>query len=182
MTGVSLQLDVEGLAEVREFLSRVQNFDRTRLLETLASTVENQVRRRIAQERRGPDGRWAPRSTRYAQSRQGSGGSLLQRSGALRDSITSSVSDGEARIGTRLAYGATHQFGDQRTVQVGPHQRTITQVFGRPLKDGPKTVSVAGHSLRRNIPARPFLWFSPENIEDLRDQTLDFLERTALRK
>lgn len=148
MAGAALTLDVAGLAEVREFLGRVQSFDRKRLLETLAFTVENQVRRRISQEKAGPDGKWAPWSPRYAKSRISSGGSLLQRSGGLLDSIASDVGADEARIGTRKVYGATHQFGDSR----------------------------------RRIPARPFLWFSQSNIDELRDQTLDFLERTALKK
>lgn len=146
MAGASLELDVEGLVEVREFLERVQSFDRRRLFETLAFTVENQVRRRISEEKEGPQGPWAPWSPRYAKSRIGKGGSLLQRSGGLLDSITSSVDEDEARIGTGKKYGATHQFG------------------------------------RGGIPARPFLWFSQANIDDLRDQTLDFLERTALKK
>lgn len=182
MAGVRIDVgELEGADELRQVIGQIQNFDRRRLGEKLAFTTENQVRRRITTEKRGPDGPWPKWSKAYARSRKGSGGSLLMRSGGLLDSITSSATDEEVIVGTNKAHAATHQFGDQRTITIGAHIRNITQAFGKRLKER-RAVAVKAHQVKRNIPARPFLWWSTANIAELRDVTLDFLEQTALKR
>lgn len=182
MAGVRIEVgELEGAAELRQVISQIQNFDRRGLGEKLAVRTESQVRRRIQDEKRGPRGPWPKWSKNYAKSRAGSGGSLLVRGNYLLDSISSSVSDDEVLVGTNKIYAATHQFGDQQTVTVGAHIRTITQAFGRQLKQR-VAVSVKAHQVHRNIPARPFLWWSTDNIDELRDVAIAFLEQTALRR
>lgn len=55
------------------------------------------------------------------------------------------------RVGTRVWYGAVHEYGGSFTVK--GHERTISQAFGRPIS--PRTVSVRSYTA--NFPERSFL-------------------------
>lgn len=84
-------------------------------------------------------------------------------SGRLAKSMNGSVNGNEAirrmswagvrgRIGwgSRVPYAAIHENGGVQRVQ--PHDRVISQVFGKPIE--PKAVKVRGHI--RLVPARPY--------------------------
>jgi phage gpG-like protein len=62
------------------------------------------------------------------------------------------------RVGTRVVYGAVHEYGG--TFKVPAHQRTITQVFGRDVT--PTVVSVAAHNV--TFPERSFLRSSIQDM------------------
>lgn len=55
------------------------------------------------------------------------------------------------RVGTRVWYGAVHEYGG--SFRIKAHQRTITQAFGRPIS--PITVSVREYTA--HFPERSFL-------------------------
>lgn len=108
------------------FYIRTEGFNRSRnallqlsnpgqmvdLLENIGALVESQTRRRIQEEKTGPDGKaWQAWSDRYARNRPG-GRSLLQSEGGLLDSIQYLVTDGEVEVGSNLIYAATQQYGD----------------------------------------------------------------------
>lgn len=108
------------------FYIRTEGFDRTRnallqmsrpdqlvdLLENIGALVESQTRRRIQEEKSGPDGKgWQAWSDRYARNRPG-GRSLLQSEGGLLDSIQYLVTGGDVEVGSNLIYAATQQYGD----------------------------------------------------------------------
>lgn len=160
MAGAAISVefdDLGSIGEVVDALGLFVDFDRTDLLEALASEVESQTRRRISDEKTSPDGvAWPEWSEGYAGSRHGptrshrphpgalreSGGhSLLVLSGDLLDSVTSEVSGDEVVVGSNLVYAATHQ-------------------YGRP-EDG--------------IPKREFVGLSDDDLTALEALTIDFL-------
>lgn len=95
---------------------------------------------------------------------------LKVQTGRLRRSITAQFSgDGDsfqAMIGTNVRYGRVHEFGFKGDVNVPEHkvkefQRMQSQAFGRPMKN-PRMVNVRAHvvkahTMKMNMPARPFL-------------------------
>ena len=121
MTGARLVLDLEGLARLAGWTEdmRGQLGD---LPEALGALVESQTRRRIEEERTGPDGTpWPAWSPRYAATRH-SGHSLLQNEGDLLDSIFHEVTGDGVEIGSGLVYAATHQFGhEERSIPARPY-------------------------------------------------------------
>lgn len=99
--------------EVQRALDRLSRLRTRELGEAVGAVVESQTRRRISEEKTAPDGTpWAPWSSEYAKerSRRG-GGSLLERSGALVDSIAFEVSGDEVIVGSPLEYAGAHQDG-----------------------------------------------------------------------
>lgn len=91
--------------------------------------------------------------------------------GNLRSSITYAVDNqaGSVVVGAVAVYGKIHEHGG--LVDVKPHTRVVTKVFGRKVK--PTTQHVSGHSSL--YPKRPFM---APSIEEARPKILKkFLDR-----
>lgn len=90
-----------------------------------------------------------------------SGQVLKVRTGRLRRSINQRVdASGDlitGSVGTNVDYGRKWELGFKGTESVQQHMRTIKQAFGKPLKGGPKQISVRAHTRRVNLPERSFL-------------------------
>jgi len=113
MTGAALHYDLSGVDRLRERVSGLARTDRARLLDMIGATVESQTRRRIEEDKAGPDGTpWPAWSERYAATRHG-GQSLLEGEGDLMDSLDYVASDDEVEVGSNLIYAAVHQFGSE---------------------------------------------------------------------
>ena len=135
MAGTVLQFDLSGISRLEKRLAKLAHPDTRSLLDALGAEGESQTRRRLDEEKTGPDGKaWPEWSERYAATRR-SGQSLLVAGGDLLDSIQHLVSGDTAEWGTNLIYGAIQQFG--------------------------------GEEVGMNIPPRPYLGLSPENMADL---------------
>jgi len=135
----AITIDVRGLDRLQRRLDTVASPDRTELMQILAAALESQTRRRIASDKRAPDGSaWPDWTTRHARTRK-SGQSLLQGEGDLLDSITSEGSADEALVGSNLRYAAIHQFGGRSGMPPGPAA----------------------------IPPRPYLGLSDDDTEEL---------------
>lgn len=140
-----LSVDIAGLLPAQRVLDRLSRLHTTRLLDVLGSELESQTRRRLSEEKTGPDGiSWAPWSGDYAARRPNKGG-LLELSGDLIDSIAYEVGDDAVTVGSSMLYALVHQDGDEEM----------------------------------GIPARPYLGVSDNNLEDLGELVLHFIERTA---
>lgn len=112
MSGVAVQVDVQGLGRLQSKLQRLGDVNKSELLAQVGAAVESQTKRRIQSEKTAPDGTaWTPWLPKYAATRHG-GQSLLQGEGNLLESIQYAVSGDELEVGTNLIYGATHQLGD----------------------------------------------------------------------
>ena len=112
MSGVVV--DLAGLQSVRRLLlSLVSPSTREQLYEVVASEGENQVRRRIEEEKTDPDGKpWQEWSKKYAAKRAPKGG-ILDLESHLRDSITSAVIGDAILVGSNLVYARVHNEGDE---------------------------------------------------------------------
>jgi phage virion morphogenesis protein len=111
MAGTHLQVDTRGIERLARRIGKLASTQRGELLDAIGFEVENQTRRRIADEKRAPDGTpWPDWSPRYAQTRHG-GHSMLQGEDDLLDSIQYLVRGDQVEVGSNLVYAAIHQFG-----------------------------------------------------------------------
>lgn len=113
MSGAAIEIIPSGLEALNGRINRLLRGlkDPKPLLWDLAQAGENQTRRRISDEKQGPNGeRWPEWSPGYAATRHG-GHSLLESTGDLLDSLTAFADAQVAGWGTNMKYAATHQFG-----------------------------------------------------------------------
>jgi phage gpG-like protein len=78
----------------------------------------------------------------------------LQRS--IQQAMISTDTDISGVVSTNVSYAAAHEYGYSGTVTVKEHLRTITQAWGKQLKE-PVTSTVKSHSMKMNLPERSFL-------------------------
>lgn len=116
---------------------------------------------------------WAALSERYKSKKKGS--KILTETRRLRDSIIYAVRNGNLHIGTNVVYGAAHQFGIDKNLNVPAHKRLIKQAFGKPLAF-PVWAQVRAHSFNPHLPARPYLGWNQSDREEIRGIVADFLE------
>ena len=111
MSGAVIQVDIEGLDVVEQRLLALGRDDWSGLLDAVGGVVESQVRRRISDLKRAPDGSaWPAWSDDYAKTRH-SGHSLLENEGDLLDSVQYVVQGDELRVGAAVDYAAAQQYG-----------------------------------------------------------------------
>ena len=78
-------------------------------------------------------------------------------------------SDGGFAVGTNAKHAATHQFGDQgRTIRARKAKNLRFQVGGQ---------WVSKKQVKVNIPARPFLGLSDEDMQEIKATTEEFIGR-----
>lgn len=147
---------VEGLEAVDRALARLDPLDGQSLLEGLGRMIQEQTRRRIMSEKRGPDGKaWQPNRA---------GTSTLYRSGTLARSVDYSASGEAAIIGSGLIYAGVHQNG--AVIRPKKAKRLVFRLGNRTI-----------FARKVTIPARPYLGISSENAEDILDAVAVFLRR-----
>lgn len=87
-------------------------------------------------------------------------GKILQRSGRLKNSISQHWDDRQAIVGTNLIYAAIQQFGGKtKPHTIKPKNKKALAFAGRVLR----SVKHPGS----NIPARPFLALTQQDLDDL---------------
>lgn len=149
MSGVSAHIDFDD-HELTRAIAALSAPQLDEIGDVVGALVEDQVKRRISDEKTSPDGdAWEPWSAGYAAHLQEQGktaGLLLVLSGDLRDSIQHFTRGDDVHVGTPLVYGAIHQFGGD----VGQ-----------------------GHQA---IPARPYLGLSDENAREIKELVIGQLE------
>lgn len=148
MAGVSFDAQLD-LSEAQAKLARLSTSDLDAVTYEIGALIEDQTKRRIADEKTAPDGMpWAPWSDAYARSLKRRNRitprSLLVGENNLLTSIQNYTTGEAARVGTNLIYGAIHQFG--------------------------------GEAVGKNIPARPYLGISDDNAAEITDLVTDRLE------
>lgn len=149
-----LEIDLSRLLPIRRRLELLSRLRMDQLLEVLGSEQESQVRRRIHEEKTAPDGeKWDEWSEGYAARRPSRGG-LLELDGGLVESIAYALDGDTLVVGSDLVYARVHQEGS---------------VYG-PLQKG-----------QGRIPARPYLGVSDDNLEDLGELVIKFIEGEARR-
>jgi len=113
-------------------------------------------------EERAPDG------TAWEQSRRAKeeGGKTLTKSTKLRKSITHIDSKNSVLYGAKGDYVAIHQFGGTIKAKGGGHLK-----FGFGSGDSKGFASVK----QVTIPARPFLGVTPDDMDEIKQMTADYL-------
>lgn len=115
---------------------------------------------------KSPEGKpWEP----SIREQQGQGLTLTQTT-RLKNSIKSIADATGAAVGTNTIYAATHQFGDEG--------RTIRAKKAKYLRFMYKGAWVKAKKVTVNIPARPYLGISDEDMEDIRDEVEYAVRRT----
>lgn len=146
---LALRIDLSDIDRIAERIRHLGEADRQPLMQAIAFEGENQTRRRISEEKAGPDGTpWPSWSPDYAASRR-TGHALLELSGDLVDSIVSDATSDQAEWGSNLIYFAIHDQGGTPDMAPGP----------------------AG------IPQRQSLGLSADNESDIQGLVDDWLER-----
>ncbi|WP_206458914.1 phage virion morphogenesis protein [Anaerovorax sp. IOR16] len=153
MAGIRLEGDVRALMKR---LGKMKNIDLRGANLTLAETLRTSTIQRFKDEE-DPDGKpWEP-SLRA----QEENAKTLTNTALLRRSIKASASSSGFAVGTNKKYAATHQFGDEgRTIRARNSKGLRFRVGGRWVTK--KKVVV-------NIPARPFLGISEDDMEEIKE-------------
>ncbi len=113
MSGLTLDLAIDGIPGVLGQLSGLTDLERSDLAFNIGALLESSTKRRIADEKSAPDGTpWVPWSEAYDDTRE-EHHSLLVGEGNLLDSVQNYSAGAEARVGTNLVYGAIHHFGGE---------------------------------------------------------------------
>ncbi|MDS4020666.1 MAG: phage virion morphogenesis protein [Candidatus Competibacter sp.] len=191
MAGASIEITVDD-AELNAALRRLQAKlgDLKPFFADVGEQLLNSTRERFRAQT-APDGApWAPLSPAYAARKKKNKNKILTLDGRLRGTLTKQVDQDSLRIGTPLAYGATHQFGARKGqfgAVVAQINAYVRRVKSRDVKQGRKTVAkgvafVRAHSRKMivpwgNIPARPFLGLSDRDRADLLDALNEYLAR-----
>ena len=96
-------------------------------------------------------------------------GKTLIDSSQLRNSIQVTADASGFAVGTNAKHAATHQFGDQgRTIRARKAKNLRFQVGGQ---------WVSKKQVKVNIPARPFLGLSDEDMQEIKATTEEFIGR-----
>lgn len=160
--GACVTVDVKDIKRLTNKLNgySLSSSERKSLMVSLGVEIEEQTKDRFYSTQTAPDGKqWADFAdvTRRYLIKEGLGGTarLLNRTGQLAKSITGQASEWQVIVGSAEEYAATHQFGAKQGS------------FGRTSKNAPIPWG--------DIPARPFLGLSSDDISDLEDLTESWL-------
>ena len=143
---ITIKIDSEQLQ--KELTALIQKaVDRRPLMKNIAGIMHNAVEENFAQEGRP---KWVPLGQKTIIARQKKGywpGQILQQTGKLAASISSYSDNDQAVVGTNVVYAAIHQFGGK-----------------------------AGRGGKVNIPARPYLQLTDENMEEILKAVKEYLK------
>lgn len=155
MSGVTISMELSG--DGNRLLKKLKNMSEIRRADITEEIAEQLRTSTIARFRTATD----PEGKRWKQSirARDTGGITLTHTAQLRNSIRAESDQNGLAVGTNVAYGAAHQFGDRRTIQ--PRKAKVLR-----FKTGNRWVSAK--SVTVNIPARPFLGISDEDEAEIR--------------
>ncbi len=154
MSSISVRIDGE-VGELLSRLNRMSGIDKAGVMNAIAEGLRTSTLERFRSEESPEGTKWKPSIRAERQ-----GGKTLTKSAGLKNSIKAQADGTGAAVGTNLAYAATHQFGDERTIRAKTGRYLRFQI-------GDRWVSVP--SVRVNIPARPFLGIGREDEEEIKE-------------
>lgn len=159
----SIRLDGDTRRLLRRF-KQLSEINKKAINATLANATQSSTVERFKTEK-APDGKKWRKSIRAERD----GGTTLVNKSGIRNSIKS-VSDASGfAVGTNKIYAATHQLGDTRriTIKAKTSKGLIFQMDGRWMRKRQVTVRV-------NIPARPFLGLSDDDMLEIKGTLEDY--------
>ena len=159
--------DIRLQGDTRAMLRRIRHFseiDRRSIHAALAEVVRDSTLERFRQGKDPEDRRWKT-SIRAANE----GGRTLIKSAQLRNSIHARSDASGFAVGTNVKHAATHQFGEPG--------RTIRARRKKALRFRINEHWVSKKQVRIQIPARPFLGLSDEDMQEIKNTVEDFIAR-----
>ncbi len=159
--------DIRLQGDTRAMLRRIRYFseiDRRSINAALAEVVRDSTLERFRQGKE-PEGRRWKTSIRAANE----GGRTLIKSAQLRNSIHARSDASGFAVGTNVKHAATHQFGEPG--------RTIRARRKKALRFRINEHWVSKKQVRIQIPARPFLGLSDEDMQEIKNTVEDFIAR-----
>lgn len=159
--------DIRLQGDTRAMLRRIRHFseiDRRSIHAALAEVVRDSTLERFRQGK-DPEGRRWKTSIRAANE----GGRTLIKSAQLRNSIHARSDASGFAVGTNVKHAATHQFGEPG--------RTIRARRKKALRFRINEHWVSKKQVRIQIPARPFLGLSDEDMQEIKNTVEDFIAR-----
>lgn len=167
----------------RDFINKMNNLDLSAVFPAIRQVVRNSIISNFRTGGRFGSGLFGGGGSKWKQSGRAGrqSGQTLRDRGILMNSIEVFVEmrNGQLLItaGSNQPYAAAHQFGVNKTVNVRQHTRmrktksgTIQAVGkrGQKLKkiiaQGISIATVASHSRKMNLPARPFLVLQDDDV------------------
>lgn len=165
MSGYSIRLEGDPRAMLRKIKS-FSEIDKKKINSALGEAMRESTLERFKQSK-DPTGRRWKTSIRAATT----GGKTLIDTAQLRNSIKSKSDASGFAIGTNVKHAATHQFGEpSRTIRARSSKGLRFKVGGR---------WVTKQKVRVSIPARPFLGFSEEDMQEMKGTVEDFIGRES---
>lgn len=159
--------DIRLQGDTRAMLRRIRHFseiDRRSIHAALAEVVRDSTLERFRQGK-DPEGRRWKTSIRAANE----GGRTLIKSAQLRNSIHARSDASGFAVGTNVKHAATHQFGEPgRTIRARRKKALRFRINGH---------WVSKKQVRIQIPARPFLGLSDEDMQEIKGTVEDFIAR-----
>jgi phage virion morphogenesis protein len=178
----SLEITVEQLGKFfAGKAAQAQTLDLSVPMRIIAELVKSSIKKNFATGA-APDGTpWLPlKRPRQGKRHKGSSAQPLRDTGLLMASVTSAgphhletIGSNFLEIGTNLVYAGVHQFG--ATINQAERHRRKPWVFTNEQGATIFTRRIRAHTVR--LPARPFLGFSDELVQDISDVLGEALEK-----
>jgi len=153
--------------DTRAMLRKIRGFaelDKKKINAAIGEGVRESTLERFKTSK-GPDDKTWKTSIRAATE----GGRTLVQTAQLRNSIRSKSDASGFAVGTNAKHAATHQFGEQgRTIRARRAKTLRFQVGGR---------WVSKKKVKINIPARPYLGLSDDDMQEIKGTVEDFIAR-----
>lgn len=157
---IDIKIDCSGVMQTLERLEQAVTH-RTPVMRAIAGIMADAVEENFAQEGR-------PKWQGLKPNPRRAGGKILQATGRLASSIVSASDNDNAVVGTNAKYAAIHQFGGQtRPHEIRPRNKKALAFGGRVVKK----VNHPGS----NIPARPFLLLTDQDVDEIEATMNDYL-------
>jgi len=162
----SIRLD----GDTRRLMKRLRqlaDIDKKGINAAIAEAVRESTLERFRTQK-DPDGKKWKQSIRAAQE----GGVTLVETAGLKNSIKSKSDASGFAVGTNKIYAATHQLGAKNrriTIRAKTSKGLVFQVDGRWIRKKQVTVRI-------NIPARPFLGLSDDDMQEIKGTLEDYFK------
>ena len=159
----SIRLD----GDTRAMLRKIRSFaelDKKKINAAIGEGVRESILERF-KKGKDPDGKSWKTSIRAATE----GGRTLVQTAQLRNSIRTKSDASGFAVGTNAKHAATHQFGEQgRTIRARRAKSLRFQIGGQ---------WVSKKKVKINIPARPYLGLSDDDMQEIKGTIEDFIAR-----
>lgn len=146
---------------LRKYLDKLQGVDTAEVCSVLAEQTRTSIELRFKTGKDPEGNKWQPSKRVRTE-----GGQTLVRTSMLKNSIQSKSAPEGFAVGTNLKYAATHQKGAKDRV-IRPKKKKVLRFPINGTFRSAKEVHV-------DIPARPFLGFSEQDLQDFQDTVEEY--------